>query len=31
MFETIVEVVTDSSAKPIVAANRELSQILGSY
>ena len=31
MFETIAEVVTDSSAKPIVAANRELTQILGSY
>ena len=29
MFETVAEVVTDSSAKPVVAASRQLAQSVG--
>jgi len=31
MFETVAEVVTDSSAKPVVAANRQLAKSVGNY
>ena len=31
MFETVAEVVTDSSAKPVVAASRQLAQSVGNY
>lgn len=31
MFETVAEVVTDSSAKPVVASNRQLAKSVGNY
>jgi hypothetical protein len=31
MFETVAEVVTDSSSKPVVAASRQLAQSVGNY